>query len=110
MYSATNVPDSVEECLGLPLVAKSYRGSEWEQFAGMVKIHIESYTIAQYGDGPDDPVEEWSAEDCIKQVQRYANRFGRNQRGMQDQLLDLKKAAHYLCLAYFKLQEKAFVK
>lgn len=106
MCNAANVPDFVQEYRGYPLITRSYRGSEWEQFSGMVKIHIDNYTIAQYGDGPHDQVERWSAEDCIQQVQRYCNRFGRNQRGMQDQLLDLKKAAHYLCLAYFKLQEQ----
>ena len=78
------------------------RGVEWSLFADKVFQHINSYTIKQYGDMGDDQLTDYTAEDCIKQVQKYCNRFGKNQRDGQQEL-DLIKAAHYLCVAHSKL-------
>lgn len=82
----------------------SRRGDEWVEFAGEVLDHIEDYTLPQYGDLPNDNCAEWTAEDCIRQIQKYANRFGKNQRPGNDKL-DLLKIAHYACIAHAKIEE-----
>lgn len=83
------------------------RTKDWNAFAAKVADHIESYTVPQYGDAPNDNVESWSAQDCIAQVQKYAARFGNNQRTGQEEL-DLMKIAHYAQLAMGKMKQKPF--
>lgn len=83
------------------------RTKDWNAFAAKVADHIENYTVPQYGDAPNDNVESWSAADCIAQVQKYAARFGTNQRAGQEEL-DLMKIAHYAQLAMGKLKQKPF--
>lgn len=83
------------------------RTRDWNEFAAKVAGHIENYTVPQYGDAPNDNVESWSAQDCIAQVQKYAARFGNNQRTGQEEL-DLMKIAHYAQLAMGKLKQKPF--
>lgn len=83
------------------------RTKDWNEFAAKVADHIENYTVPQYGDAPNDNVEAWSAQDCIAQVQKYAARFGTNQRVGQEQL-DLMKIAHYAQLAMDKQNRKPF--
>ena len=84
--------------------ADTERGKEWQTFADAVLNHIETYTVPQYGDAPDDNVSQWTAAECLAQVGRYASRAGRNQREGQD-LLDLLKIAHYAALAWSKLRQ-----
>lgn len=80
---------------------KITRKQEWESFSSHVADHIKHYTVAQYGDNGQDQATNYSREDCLKQVQKYMNRRNSNQR--EDQAdLDILKAAHYLCMAYFK--------
>lgn len=79
----------------------SNRGREWIEFSKLILNHIENYSVPQYGDKPDDQVEEWSSEDCFKAIERYLKRRNSNQREGQEGL-DLFKMAHYVCLAYFK--------
>lgn len=83
------------------------RTKQWTEFAAKVADHITNYTVPQYGDAPNDNVESWSAADCIAQVQKYAARFGTNQRAGQEEL-DLMKIAHYAQLAHDKLKQKPF--
>lgn len=83
------------------------RTKDWNEFAAKVADHIENYTVPQYGDAPNDNVESWSAQDCIAQVQKYAARFGNNQRTGQEEL-DLMKIAHYAQLVMGKLKQKPF--
>lgn len=83
------------------------RTKDWNEFATKVADHIENYTVPQYGDAPNDNVESWSAQDCIAQVQKYAARFGTNQRAGQEEL-DLMKIAHYAQLAMGKMKQKPF--
>lgn len=83
------------------------RTKQWTEFAAKVADHITNYTVPQYGDAPNDNVESWSAADCIAQVQKYAARFGNNQRAGQEEL-DLMKIAHYAQLAHDKLKQKPF--
>jgi hypothetical protein len=82
----------------------SNRGEEWEDFSGVVEMHIENYTVKQYGDSPDDQVEGWTAGECMKAISKYANRFATQRRGRLETLRDLVKIAHFACIAYQKLQ------
>lgn len=82
----------------------SNRANEWLRFSDLMVSHIESYTVPQYGDTPGDQAEGWSAEDCFKSIERYLNRRNSQSREGQE-LMDIKKMAHYLCLAYFKKEE-----
>lgn len=77
----------------------SLRGREWIEFATTMLEHIERYTVPQYGDRGEDLASEYTAEDCIKQVNKYLKRFGKNQRPGQ-QRLDLLKMAHYIQMAH----------
>ena len=77
---------------------RSKRAAAWREFAAEVERHIEEYTIPQYGDEGEDPVTGYSAEDCLVQVKKYANRYGRNSRDGQQEL-DFLKMAHFAQLA-----------
>ena len=82
----------------------SIRGQQFELFANQVIKHIETYTVPQYGDYPNDQVEEWTPELCIAQIGKYSARFGKNSREGQE-LLDLIKIAHYAQIAYSKMKK-----
>jgi len=77
----------------------------WAQFSAIVLDHIENYTVPQYGDLPDDNASTWTIADCLKQIQKYANRMGKNQRGENDGRLDLLKICHYCCIIWGKLEK-----
>jgi hypothetical protein len=80
----------------------SNRGDEWKAFSTLVLNHIENYTVPQYGDKPNDQLEEFSVGDCAREIKRYMNRVDSNSRGEEEVLRDLLKTAHYSCAAYFK--------
>lgn len=82
----------------------SLRGQDFCKFADKVIEHIECYTVPQYGDKGEDQVTGYTAEDCIKQAQKYMARYGRNARPGQQEL-DFIKGAHYMQLAYTKYME-----
>ena len=82
----------------------SKRVLEFDQFASIVKLHIEHYTVPQYGDAPNDQVEEWTPKQCMDSVKRYANRIDSNSRGRLESLRDMAKVAHFACLAFVKLK------
>lgn len=66
--------------------------------------YIEEYTIKQYGDLPHDQASTWTVEDCIKKIEKYVNRMGKNMRGEDDAKRDLLKIAHYCAMLWGKLQ------
>jgi hypothetical protein len=82
--------------------AKTKRGADWVAFAEQVLLHIEDYTVPQYGDKGEDLASNYAAEDCIRHIKRYVARFGKNARPDQDHL-DLLKIAHYAQMAATKL-------
>lgn len=82
----------------------SKRGLCWIDFSFKVLIHIEEYTIPQYGDKGDDQITEWSAEDCLKAVKKRIARHGRNSREGQ-QMMDFLKMAHEVQIASEKYEE-----
>ena len=89
----------------------SMRRMMWDVFGGIVAMHIDKYAEKQYGDYPNDQLANWSADQCIKQVQKYMARWDTNARGADERLLDLLKMAHYISVAFLKLRdyEKYFV-
>lgn len=80
-------------------------GGTFAQFCDKVRRHIVNYAIKQYGDSPNDQVQEWSIETCEAQAQKYLNRRGKNVREDQDEM-DLFKAAHFIQIAWTKKREK----
>jgi len=80
----------------------SNRAKEWKTFSQQVLFHIEDYAVRQYGDSPTDQLSEYSPEDCIKQIQKYANRHFSGQRGPVEKQRDLLKMAHYTAVCFFK--------
>jgi hypothetical protein len=86
----------------------SNRAAEWFIFSELVARHIEEYTVPQYGDKPNDQLHtDFSIDDCMQSIKRYANRTGRNSRGAKEEKRDPLKIAHYACVAYFKMIEKS---
>ncbi|MCC7570653.1 hypothetical protein KO465_04855 [Candidatus Micrarchaeota archaeon] len=85
----------------------SNRCEEFIDFCTIVIEHIEEYTVKQYGDAPDDPVQEWSAKKCIDCIERYVNRFETNRRGRLETLRDMAKISHFACMAFYKLKPTA---
>lgn len=85
----------------------SKRGIEWWVFSEIVSSHVENYTVQQYGDAPNDPVENWTPEQCMNSVKRYADRISTNRRGQLETLRDMAKLAHFACLAFSKLNPTA---
>jgi hypothetical protein len=82
----------------------SKRGRNWAKFAADVRNHVDNYTVPQFGDAPHDNIEKWTAADCVRQIGKYVARFGTNQRGKEDQLLDMLKIAHYASVAHEKMK------
>lgn len=82
----------------------SKRSDLWDDFARGVRNHINDYTVPQYGDYPDDLLEAYSVEDCIRAIEKYVKRFGKNSRPGQDKL-DMMKIAHYASEAHRKLPQ-----
>jgi len=81
----------------------SKRQLEFELFAEIVLEHIENYTVAQYGDAPNDPVETWTPAQCMDSVKRYADRIETGRRGSLETIRDMVKIAHFACLSFGKL-------
>lgn len=88
----------------VPKPAFSKRAKEFLDFAAEVIMHIEQYTVPQYGDKCEDQITEWSIEDCLKAVNKRIARYGRQSRKGQ-QKLDFLKMAHEICIAADKYKE-----
>jgi len=86
----------------------SNRAKDWLNFSSRVASHIESYTVKQYGDRPNDQLESWTPEQCLECIKRYYERNikGTNARGDLEALRDMAKIAHYAQVAYDKLLER----
>lgn len=102
----SDVQKLIEATLWQPIdtAPDSNRAKDFQEFSKLVINHIDKYTVPQYGDSPDDLVEEWTVQQCVDSAKKYLARHGRNQREGQDEL-DLIKAAHYIQIAYTKLKK-----
>lgn len=89
----------------VPTIGASKRGQDYINYSREVLMHIENYTIPQYGDAPNDEISSWSVEECLKDVSKRLSRYGRQSRGGQ-QALDFKKMAHVIQIAALKYQEE----
>jgi len=72
---------------------------KWKLFSRTVSSHIIDYVVPQYGDTGNDECSDYTVEDIIKQIKKYAARNGKNSRVGQEKL-DLIKIAHYAQMAY----------
>jgi len=82
----------------------SARGNDWNEFSFDVFRHVENYTVPQYGDKPNDQIENWTVEDCLRQVSKRIARYGKNVRPGQ-QMLDFLKMVHEIQIAALKWAE-----
>jgi hypothetical protein len=80
----------------------SNRLEMWREFSEHMEEHIETYTVPQYGDYPEDQMTSFSTHDIVQNMKRYLNRSDSNQRGYKEGLLDCMKLAHYSCEMYRK--------
>jgi len=83
---------------------KSIREWDWWRFSTIVAKHIANYTIPQYGDAPDDQIEGWTHEECVRAIGKRAARHSSNARGRIETLRDLVKIAHEAQLAFDKMR------
>jgi len=79
---------------------------EWMDFSVDVFDHIERYCLPQYGDYPDEMIEEWTTKDVKTQLEKYVKRIGTDVRGIEEVKRDTLKIAHYACLLLKKIEEK----
>jgi len=82
----------------------SNRAFSFTLFATLVRSHIENYTVPQYGDAPDDQIEQWTPEQCMDSIKRYCNRFGSGRRGRIEELRDMVKVAHLAQITFDKMK------
>ena len=83
------------------------RLSQWKKFSKQVEAHILEYTLPQYGNQEgDEQVDEFTAEDCWKNIDRYKNRRKSCTRGEVEQLRDVIKIAHYAQFIFDKMCEE----
>lgn len=83
----------------------SNRGNDWLDFSEGVLNHIETYTVPQYGDAPNDHVSQYTATECIRQAEKYLKRFGKTSRVGEEEL-DMMKLAHFVQIARTKMREE----
>jgi len=77
----------------------------WADFSDMVSNHVESYTVPQYGDYPNDQMATASLDDIKHDMTRYINRMGSNARGADEAKRDMLKLAHYANITFMKLAD-----
>ena len=78
------------------------REKEWEVFSQKVLEHIKKYTVAQYGDSPNDLASNYTKEKCAEEILKYITRHFRGMRGKKDTERDLFKICHYACMLFWK--------
>ena len=74
---------------------------QWREFASAVEAHIRDYTIPQYGDYPHEQMSTFTDEDIKTSIARYENRRGKGARGIEEEMRDCLKIAHY-CQCLYK--------
>lgn len=78
----------------------SHRSIQFKRFAKRVEDHIESYTVPQYNDYPNDQLTEATKEDIVYNIKRYVNRINSGARGRVEAKRDMLKLAHYTQILY----------
>jgi len=83
----------------------SERERQWIEFSERVLKHLREYTVPQYGDVGEDEITNYTVKDCVKQVEKYAKRYGSQSREGQQEL-DFIKIAHYAQCSWDKFIHK----
>jgi hypothetical protein len=83
----------------------SKRGDEWVEFGAIVLKHVDEYSLSQYGDMGEDRFTTMTCKEVMHDARKHFDRFGKGQRGTEEQLRDFKKIAHEVCVAYFKYKD-----
>lgn len=74
----------------------SNRAQMFLEFVPHVMRHIDEYAVPQYGDYPNDPLNDYNEDQIITQIRRYVSRLDSNQRGPIEAERDLFKMVHYI--------------
>ena len=82
-------------------VQTSEREKQWEEFSQKLAQHLREYTVPQYGDVGEDEITNYTVEQCVEHIKRYAKRYGSQSRDGQQEL-DFMKIAHYAQCAWEK--------
>jgi isochorismate hydrolase len=82
---------------------KSERLKRFLAVATLCANHIESYTVPQYGDYPNDQLTDMTQAEIKHDMQRYLNRMGRSSRGKEDAKRDMLKLMHYASEMYLQI-------
>ena len=77
------------------------REKQWKEFSDTLAKHLREYTVPQYGDVGEDEITNYTVEDCVNHILRYAKRYGTQSREGQQEL-DFLKIAHYAQCAWEK--------
>lgn len=72
----------------------------YEMFSEHVAIHVDSYVSQQYGDFPDENVANFTIEKIQGKLEGYIYRIGNSARGVEDEIRDSLKIAHFACYLY----------
>ena len=83
----------------------SKKSSDFVEFSDKVVSHIEEYVVPQYGDQPDEHIQNMSIEEIKGKISSYVARIGKIQktRGYEDAFRDCLKIAHFAQYVYSKL-------
>ena len=84
----------------------SQRLNRWRAFNEAMEMHVEHYTVPQYGDYPDDQLNKFTEHNIKKNLERYHNRMDSNARGREEKIRDYLKIAHYISELFVREIEK----
>ena len=87
--------DALPDATGAENEGISERGKDWMLFAAQVLMHIENYTVPQYGDKGSDRASDYDLTTIAEHIGRYRDRIGSNSRGNVEAKRDMIKIAHY---------------
>lgn len=81
----------------------SLKAKVWWLFAEKVARHIDEYVVPQYGDHGEDLVADYSPDECVRQIEKYARRLAKGSSRPGEEKRDLMKIAHYAQMAHDKM-------
>ncbi len=86
----------------------SHRAKLWNLFSSAVTMHIERYTLPQYGDFPNDALTSYDSDIIINMLNKYITRLkNENMRGEREKLRDCLKIAHFSSELWYKLHNES---
>jgi len=89
---------------------KKYKSKKdlWQAFSAQVEKHIDEYVLPQYGDFPDEHINELTIEAIKGKLSSYVRRIGTvdKHRGEFGAVQDMYKIAHFCSFVWQKLNAK----